>query len=183
MAIIITMVACNDKPVTQDEALLPFTPVYNNSALSDTSKADEVLEPQFAESRPKRAVLKHSVRTAVHRNVTPETTYDIPAQTPPVVTPVPTSPGANTVPASTGPGSDQSAGTVSTVPQPEEKKGWSKAAKGAVIGGAAGAIGGAIISKKKGLGAVIGGVLGAAGGYAIGKKMDRKDNRYVLNEQ
>jgi hypothetical protein len=180
LAIIITMAACKDKPVNQNEAMLPVTPVYNNSALSDTSKADESLEPQFAESRPKRAVVKHSVRTAVHRNVTPETTYDPPAQTPPVVTPVPTSPGVNTVPSSTS-GNDPNAGAVLTIPQAEKKKGWSKAAKGAVIGGAAGAIGGAIISKKKGLGAVIGGVIGAAGGYAIGKKLDKKDNRYVFN--
>ena len=57
----------------------------------------------------------------------------------------------------------------------EKKKGWDNATKGAVIGGAAGAVGGAIISnKKKGLGAVIGGVVGAATGYTIGKDMDKK---------
>ena len=62
------------------------------------------------------------------------------------------------------------------VPAPvEEKKGWSNAAKGAVIGGGAGAIGGAIISKKKGKGAIIGGVVGAAGGYIIGRSKDKKD--------
>lgn len=68
--------------------------------------------------------------------------------------------------------------TVNNDPAPEvaeEKKGWSNAAKGAVIGGGAGAIGGAIISKKKGKGAVIGGVLGAAGGYIIGRNKDKKD--------
>src|SRR5689334_18082544 len=38
-----------------------------------------------------------------------------------------------------------------------EKKGWSKTAKGAVIGGVAGAAGGAVINKKnRGAGAVIG---------------------------
>lgn len=58
------------------------------------------------------------------------------------------------------------------------KKGWSKAAKGAVIGAGAGAVGGAIISKKKGLGAVIGGVVGGAGGYIIGRSKDKKDGRY-----
>ena len=58
------------------------------------------------------------------------------------------------------------------------KKGWSSAAKGAVIGGGAGAIGGAIISKKKPVqGAVIGGVAGAAGGYIIGKDIDKKNGR------
>lgn len=61
--------------------------------------------------------------------------------------------------------------------QANEKKGWSKAAQGAVIGGAAGAVGGAIISKKKGKGAVIGAAVGAAGGYIIGRDKDKKDGR------
>ena len=72
---------------------------------------------------------------------------------------------------STGSGTD--AGTVST-PVPAKKKGWSNSAKGAVIGAGAGAVGGAIISKKKGTGAIIGGVVGAAGGYIIGKNKDKK---------
>jgi len=67
--------------------------------------------------------------------------------------------------------------TAST-PVPAKKKGWSKAAKGAAIGAGVGAIGGAIISKKKGLGAVIGGVVGGAGGYIIGRNKDKKDGRY-----
>ncbi len=58
-----------------------------------------------------------------------------------------------------------------------KKKGWSSRAKGAVIGGAAGAVGGAIISKHKGTGAVVGGVAGAAGGYIIGNEIDKKNNR------
>ena len=57
------------------------------------------------------------------------------------------------------------------------KKGWSGKAKGAVIGGAAGAVGGALISKHKGTGAVVGGLAGAAGGYIIGNEVDRKNNR------
>lgn len=58
-----------------------------------------------------------------------------------------------------------------------KKKGWSSRAKGAVIGGAAGAVGGAIISKHKGTGAVVGGVGGAAAGYIIGNEIDKKKNR------
>jgi hypothetical protein len=59
------------------------------------------------------------------------------------------------------------------------KKGWSKSAKGAVIGGVAGAAGGAIINKKnRALGAVIGGVLGAGAGYGIGRGMDKRDGRF-----
>jgi hypothetical protein len=60
-----------------------------------------------------------------------------------------------------------------------KKKGWSKAAKGAVIGGVVGAGAGAVINKKnRAAGAVIGGVLGAGAGYGIGRGMDKRDGRY-----
>ena len=60
-----------------------------------------------------------------------------------------------------------------------EKKGWSKTAKGAVIGGVVGAGTGAIINKKnRGAGAVIGGVIGAGAGAVIGNEMDKKDGRH-----
>lgn len=58
-----------------------------------------------------------------------------------------------------------------------KKKGWSNRAKGAVIGGGVGAVGGAIISKNKGKGAIIGGLAGAAGGYIIGNEKDKKTGR------
>lgn len=60
-----------------------------------------------------------------------------------------------------------------------KKKGWSSAAKGAVIGGVAGAAGGAIINKKnRAVGGVVGGIIGAAGGYGIGRGIDKKNGRY-----
>lgn len=60
----------------------------------------------------------------------------------------------------------------------QRKKGWSSAAKGAVIGGVAGAAGGAVVNKKnRAAGAVIGGVIGAAGGYGIGRSIDKKNGR------
>jgi hypothetical protein len=59
------------------------------------------------------------------------------------------------------------------------KKGWSKAAKGAVIGGVAGGAAGAIINKKNRVaGGAVGAVVGAAGGYILGRTMDKKDGRY-----
>ena len=64
----------------------------------------------------------------------------------------------------------------------EKKEGWSKAAQGAVIGGATGAVGGAIISKKKGAGAAVGAAVGAAGGYIIGREKDKKDGRVEKKE-
>ncbi|MDQ8004112.1 MAG: YMGG-like glycine zipper-containing protein [Pedobacter sp.] len=67
-----------------------------------------------------------------------------------------------------------SAGVTSTQAQ---KKGWSDAAKGTAIGAGVGAIGGALIDKKKGRGAIIGGLAGAGAGYAIGRAEDRKSGR------
>lgn len=67
--------------------------------------------------------------------------------------------------------------TSSNPAKVQQKKGWSKAAKGAVIGGGAGAIAGAVISKKRVKGAVIGGVIGAGAGYIIGRSKDKKDGR------
>jgi hypothetical protein len=61
----------------------------------------------------------------------------------------------------------------------EEKKGISKAAKGAVVGAVGGAAAGAVINKKnRTVGAVIGAVIGAGGGYVVGRTQDKKDGRY-----
>ncbi len=56
---------------------------------------------------------------------------------------------------------------------PQRKK-WSGAAKGAVIGAGVGAVTGAVISKKKGEGAIIGGLAGAAVGAGTGAVIDDK---------
>lgn len=79
---------------------------------------------------------------------------------------------------SSGGGYSNGSGTVARQSIPARKKGWSKAAKGTAIGGASGAVLGAIVSKKKGKGAIIGGVVGAAGGYVLGRAMDKRDGRY-----
>ncbi len=60
-----------------------------------------------------------------------------------------------------------------TTTQTEAKrKGWSGAAKGAVIGAGVGAVTGAAISKKKGEGAIIGGLAGAGVGAGTGAIID-----------
>jgi hypothetical protein len=75
-----------------------------------------------------------------------------------------------------GSGNNSSASSGSgTTATPAKKKGISKAAQGAIIGGVGGAVAGAVIGKGKG--AVIGGVVGAAGGYIIGRSKDRKSGR------
>lgn len=66
--------------------------------------------------------------------------------------------------------------TTGTAAQPQ-RKGMSSAAKGAIIGGAAGAIGGVIVDKKDGRGAIIGGAAGAGAGYLIGRDKDKKTGR------
>ena len=55
------------------------------------------------------------------------------------------------------------------------KRKWSHRKKDAVIGGAAGAATGAIVSKNKTKGAVIGGAVGATAGYLHGKRKDRRE--------
>ncbi|RYF84363.1 MAG: hypothetical protein EOO03_14910 [Chitinophagaceae bacterium] len=80
--------------------------------------------------------------------------------------------GGSTGSSSAGSGSSGS-GTTASAPA---KKGISKAAKGAIIGGVGGAVAGAVIGKS-GKGAIIGGAVGAAGGYIIGRSKDRKDGR------
>lgn len=76
-------------------------------------------------------------------------------------------------------GTNSNGTNTTTSDVPAEKKGWSKAAKGAVIGGAGGAVLGGVINKRnRAAGAVIGGVLGGAVGYGIGRSKDKKDGRY-----
>ena len=52
------------------------------------------------------------------------------------------------------------------------KKGWSNKAKGAAIGGGAGAVTGAVLGGGKG--ALIGGAAGVIGGGLIGRNKDKK---------
>lgn len=107
----------------------------------------------------------------------------------PVVATVPQQTNAGTQTQSTGTSQNQgTAGNTGTTTAPEEpvkkeKEGWNNSTKGAVIGGVGGAIGGAILSKKKVKGAIIGGVIGAAGGYILGRKKDKADDAKVNTPQ
>jgi len=67
------------------------------------------------------------------------------------------------------------AGNTTTV---QQRKGWSGAAKGAVIGAGVGAISGAVIDKKKPAeGAIIGGLAGAGLGAGTGAVIDDKKKK------
>ena len=62
--------------------------------------------------------------------------------------------------------------------QQPRRRGWSAKAKGAVIGGAGGAIAGAIINKRnRPVGALLGGLLGAGAGTGIGAIIDHRNGR------
>lgn len=65
----------------------------------------------------------------------------------------------------------------STTAPEKKKKGWSGAAKGAVIGAGTGAVAGAVIDKKHGEGAVVGGLIGAGVGAATGAVIDSKNKK------
>ncbi|OOQ59191.1 YMGG-like glycine zipper-containing protein [Mucilaginibacter pedocola] len=58
----------------------------------------------------------------------------------------------------------------------QEKKGLSKQGKGAIIGGAGGAVAGALIGKSA-TGALVGGAIGAGGGYIIGNEARRREQK------
>ena len=63
---------------------------------------------------------------------------------------------------------------VGSTAQAQDRKGWSNKAKGAAIGGGAGAVTGAVIGGGKG--AIIGGAAGVVGGGLIGRNKDKKQD-------
>lgn len=187
IAIITGFAACNNTPKddTRDIQLLSDPSAYRNSVGADTAASVATQPVPAAEVKTAPQVIRVTKRiiympakTVNTAPVTQPTVY-----TPPVASQVPnTSPGTTTsngtMQAGTAGGTTEA--PVATTTETEKKKGWSAAAKGAAIGAGTGAIGGAIISKKKGLGAIVGGVVGAAGGYIIGKDIDKKNNRLVM---
>ncbi len=151
-------------------AALPLKPVKKTIVRKKTIVATPIAE-------------RSSVNSGGHRSAV--------KRTDPVVPEEANTPSSNENTATTGNNNNNTVNTgTNTGNQPaaeipevkKEKKGWSNAAKGAVIGGVAGAVGGAVISKNKGKGAVIGAVIGAAGGYVLGRSKDKKDqaNNLVL---
>lgn len=71
-------------------------------------------------------------------------------------------------------------GNTTTV---EQRKGWSGAAKGAVIGAGVGAVTGAVIDKDKpGRGAVIGGLAGGGVGAGTGAIIDSEKKKKAQNK-
>lgn len=177
--------ACNNNPKpgveTNKEIVTDTVVQYKNSVNTDTAKTAPVplAEPLPAKTEVRREVRKEKVtRTGttatVHTNPGPVTATHSPVGT---TTSTNSTTTSNTGSGTTTSSTDNTKTTTSaTTPAvTPEKKGMSNSTKGAIIGGGVGAIGGAIISKKKGKGAIIGGILGAGAGYIFGKKKDKKD--------
>jgi len=182
LAIITGFASCKNDPEPIEKTgavqLLPSVAAYTNNVNSDTSSmsAPEVTPAKVASSPTKIVyIIREPAQTSKNSgSITPAS--QVPAPVSPSVTPTLPTPGTGGTTTQQGTGESNTGKEASPViPQPVKKKGWNNATKGAVIGAGAGAIGGAIISKKKGLGAVIGGVVGAAGGYIIGKNIDKKN--------
>ena len=182
--IITGFAACNSKTsldsASRDIQLLSDSTVYSSSAFSDTAVTAKAEITHATIAKSPKVIVK------APKNIPTLSRVSAPVYTAPVSIPQTETPPIISTPATTASGTTvatgntANSGNVATVPQVEQKKGWSKAAQGAAIGGVAGAVGGAILSKKKGLGAVVGGVVGAAGGYILGKGMDKKANQLVI---
>lgn len=171
--------ACNtqsDLETKKDVVVTDTSAMYKSNGSTDT--ATTVVAPPPAAPAPVTTTkIIHDTRT-VYVDRTPKAPRQTVRQTSPSQTTSPQPTTGNTQ--NTNTGTTGTSGTGSTtpaaIPAPVAKdRGWSSAAKDATIGGVGGAIGGAIISKKKGKGAIIGGVLGAAGGYILGRKKDKAD--------
>jgi hypothetical protein len=177
----ILMAACNSVPEQKADAAQAVQqtlaqPDTIGMAAFNAWKAQNELATVNADQQPQEKSTQKT-RTIV-KYVPVKTSQSKPASR--TNSPSPSSPTSSSD--QTDSGSTAGSGTANsgsgTSETAEKKEGWSKAAKGAVIGGVAGAAGGAILNKKNRVaGAVIGGVIGAAGGYGVDRTMDKKDGR------
>jgi Glycine zipper len=160
VALAVTLGACKAKVTETDNTnknfvLVDTTGMNANNALVAVGENKFVIAPKADAVEP---IAVEPVRTVTPRKTTRRTSAS-------------NSNASKTV---------YSSGTATTrnASMPQKDKGWSDAAKGAAIGGGAGAILGAVVTKNnRALGAVIGGVVGAGGGYVIGRAQDRKSGR------
>ena len=180
LGITFLIAACNSVPDQRSESAQASQPAVQQDttgiaafnawkAQNELASVTPVQQPQQAQAAPQktRTIVKY---VPVAQKTTRSSSTSAPS-------PKPTS-----TESTSGSTADNGSGSMSNessqTAKVEKKGGWSKAAKGAVIGGVAGAAGGAVINKQnRVVGAVIGGVLGAAGGYGIGRQMDKKDGR------
>lgn len=191
VSVLAVFAACSSKKENESTStLVPMnTAGYSvSNASTDIAKpAETVLPEKIQQTVPvKTRIITRTVYVPREEKVQPVPVVSNAGNNAPVVQPQADAPQA-TVPTATGTSdastTDKESASTETA-SAAKKKGWSDAAKGAVIGGAAGAIGGAVINgKNRGKGAVIGAVIGAAGGYVIGRKRDKNKedaNQYSM---
>ena len=155
----ILLVACNSKPKTNTED------VARKVADSLRLAADTAGLAQFQAWKAQNELTDQNMNGQTALTATPAATRSSSAV-------------RRSSSASRNSGGAMSSSSSNTAKAPQ-KKGWSKAAKGAVIGGVAGGAAGAIINKRnRVVGGVVGGVIGAGVGYGIGRSKDKKDGRY-----
>lgn len=184
------LIACKNKPDSSEQRniqLLPDATSYSNNVLSDTNSMvkAEVVPQKIGEKSNTKTIVRTIVierPAAPNGNTRVATKRENDATPVTIAEPAPTSQENNPVSGKDNSASTETSGTAtsSNGEKVQKKTGMNKAAQGAIIGGVTGAVAGAVISKKKGLGAVVGGIAGAAGGYIIGKKMDKKDNKFMI---
>lgn len=168
------LAACNTSPkedIASSTSTVQQTPAIDTTGFAqyqawrtqnEVAAIEEYSEPQQAVAPIQKAPIRKAA--PVRKASKPKAA--------PISSPAPSSTSEDNSVASGGMSSE------SSQPAKAEKKGISKAAKGAVIGGVAGAAGGAVLNKKnRVVGAVIGAVIGAGGGYVVGRQMDKKDGR------
>jgi hypothetical protein len=162
IAIAVVFAACNSKPETA-------TPAPQAPAASTMTAEDSLVLSQFRAWKAENEL--SDAREFLNGGQMSSTSENAAASTPARRS---TSTARRTS-SSSGSRTASSSGSGTTA---SKKKGWSSAAKGAVIGGVAGAAGGAIINKRnRAAGAVVGGILGAGVGYGIGRNKDIKSGR------
>jgi hypothetical protein len=160
--------ACQSKSdlnSNKDMIVTDTSAMYRNNIMTDTGSVIQTTATKNANAAAanKPVIINNYYNTAPNTSTSRNTTHRR------------TGTGSGTYASSGTSGSGgTSGGTTTTV---RRRRGWSHAAKGAVIGGVGGAVAGAIIDKKHGQGAVIGGVLGAAGGYILGRGKDKREGR------
>jgi hypothetical protein len=181
------LAACNSNP---DKAGVSTTPVTQQAPVQtldttgyakyqDWKAQNELVEiKEYNEPEQQKAAPVARVKRAYKAPVRKAAPVaSAPKKKAAVRKPVSTNSGSGST-ASAGSGTEMNneGSNSAKAPAVEEKGGWSKTAKGTVIGAGGGAVIGAVINKKnRAAGAVIGGVLGAGVGYGLGKVLDKKE--------
>jgi len=155
----VAVIACNRQPqANANGKVLTYTDTLGLADFQKWKTQNELKDPtvyynqgnEIASTQPTRTIVKYVPvkSSATHRSTSRSTS------------------------------SSGSMNSVSQYPAKTVKKGWSRKAKGAVIGGGGGAILGAVINKNNRLlGGALGGALGAGIGYVIGNELDKKHGR------